>query len=471
MNAILGYCQLIQRDQSLSPCAKEGLQTIKRSGEHLMCLINGILAMSKIEAGRLTLNPTTFDLQEVLADLECLFRPRAEAKGLCLSFERSADVPRFVVADESRMREVLMNLLGNAVKFTNKGQVMVRALAQREAEPNLRLLVEIEDTGVGVSGEEIGRLFQRFEQTQSGRNAGTGTGLGLAISRELVRLMGGDITVRSQPGKGSIFQFAIRVALGNETDAAVVKKRALSRPVKGLRPGTPPLRVLLVDDVEDNRTLLVRMLGLAGFETRQALDGADGVASFMVWQPHLILMDKCMPVMDGQEAIGRIRATPEGRGVRIILLTASAFEENRQEALDAGADDYLGKPFRGEELFAKIQSLLQVEYVYADSAPAHAVSSPEIPPARLIPGSADHLPEQLIGGFREAILGVDVDRMLEMVEQIAACDAGLGREFRRLIQGFDYKKLLEILPAETHGRPTEDSDSKRSGPRGLCVDS
>jgi signal transduction histidine kinase/CheY-like chemotaxis protein len=450
MNAILGFSQLMLRTPTLTPLQNQYLATINRSGEHLLALINDVLAMSKIEAGRMTLNPTTFDLHALLADVESMFRLRIEAKQLRFSVVPSIEVPRLMVTDEAKLREVLINLLGNAVKFTDKGHIALRAWAEGNSERDRRLLFEVEDTGVGISGEEIRRLFEQFEQTQSGRQSGTGSGLGLAISREFVRLMGGDLTVRSQAGEGSIFQFSIPLAQGNEGDSDFSKKNAVPRRVLSLRPGKTPWRVLVVDDVEDNRVLLAQMAGAVGFETRQALNGAEGLEQFAAWRPHLILMDKRMPVMDGHQAINRIRAGAGGQEVKIIILTASAFEENCQEALAAGADDFLGKPFRESELFGKIQALLGVQYDYADPVPDETASALGNPPASLSGRAADRLPLELSVELREATLGVDVDRMLELIDQAANHDAQLGEELRGLVEQFEYKKLLQLLTPEAN---------------------
>jgi signal transduction histidine kinase/CheY-like chemotaxis protein len=450
MNAILGFSQLLLRAPGLTAMQKEYLDIINRSGEHLLALINDILAMSKIEAGRVTLNPGTFDLHNLLDDLESMFRLRTEAKQLEFSVQCGPEVPRLVVTDEGKLREVLINLLGNAVKFTEKGRIALRVRAERDSGSAMRLLVAVEDTGVGIAAEEIGRLFQHFEQTQSGRKAGTGTGLGLAISAEFVRLMGGEITVRSLVGKGSTFQFAIRLEQGKEDDPAFLKKGAVARRVVGLAPGQPSCRALIVDDVEDNRVLLARMLGNVGFEIRQAINGAEGVEQFAAWHPHLILMDKRMPVMDGHAAIGRIRACPGPQAVKIIILTASAFDENRREALDIGADDFLGKPFRESELFGKIKALLNVQYLYADPAPAQTPSLAQRQSTGSPARSNGGIPAALVNELREATLGVDVDRMLELIEQLAGHDAALGEELRRLVQQFEYKRVLQLLTRDAN---------------------
>ena len=445
MNAILGFSQLMLRTPALTSIQHQYLDTINRSGEHLLALIDDILAMSKIESGRVTINPTTFDLHGLLADLESMFSMRAEAKHLQFSIQRSTEVPRLVIADENKLLEVLINLVANAVKFTDKGQIVLRVQAEGTSEPSRRLTFEVEDTGAGISENEIGRLFQHFEQTQSGRNAGTGTGLGLAISREFVRLMSGDLTVCSQFGKGSTFRFEIPLVEGKEPDLTAPDRKTAPSRVVGLSPDRPPCRILVVDDIDDNRVLITRMLGAVGFEIREARDGAQGLEQFVAWQPELIFMDKRMPVMDGHEAIGLIRASPGGQTVKIVILTASAFDENRQEALDAGADDFMGKPFRESDLFGKIGALLGVQYVYAEAGANQAAPLFAGTPTKLSNHSFDHLPQDLIAELHEATLGVDLDKMLELIQQVAKHDPQVADELSRLVQHFEYKTLIELL--------------------------
>src|SRR4051794_23862960 len=289
MNAILGFSQLMQRDQGLTTRQTQYLGTINRSGEHLLALINDILEMSKIEAGRTTLNPSTFDLPALLDDLEMMFRVRTNEKKLSFSVERIGDdVPHYIVADINKMRQVFINVLGNAVKFTEHGGLGVRVLADRNAAKGPSLRVEIEDTGPGISQDEQDRLFRHFEQTKSGQQTGTGTGLGLAISREFVRLMGGDITLSGQVGKGSIFVIDLPL---KEGEAQAVQTKEKPRHVLRLQPGQAACRVLIADDIEENRQLLVQLLGPVGFEVRLAGNGAEAVKQFEEWRPSLILMD------------------------------------------------------------------------------------------------------------------------------------------------------------------------------------
>src|SRR5271168_77240 len=274
MNAILGFSQLMLRDQDLTARQSQYLGTINRSGEHLLALINDILEMSKIEAGRTTLNPSTFDLPVLLKDLEMMFRVRTDEKNLSFSVAIIGDVPQFIVSDINKLRQVFINVLGNAVKFTEQGGIGLRVRADREGAAGSCLRVEVEDTGPGISPDDQDKLFRHFEQTKTGQQTGTGTGLGLAISQEFVRLMGGAITVNSQVGKGSIF--VIHLPL-KEGDAQAVQAKDKPRQVLRLQPGQPPCRVLIADDIEDNRQLLAQLITPVGFEIRLAANGAEAI--------------------------------------------------------------------------------------------------------------------------------------------------------------------------------------------------
>jgi PAS domain S-box-containing protein len=440
MNAILGFSQLMLRDQDLTPRQCQYLGTINRSGEHLLALINDILEMSKIEAGRTTLNLSTFDLPVLLKDLEMMFRVRTDEKKLSFTVEMIGDVPPYIVADINKLRQVFINVLGNAVKFTEQGGIAVRVRANREAATGPLLFVEIEDTGPGISPEDQNKLFRHFEQTKSGQQAGTGTGLGLAISQEFVRLMGGAITLNSQVGKGSVF--IIQLPL-KEGEAQAVQSRDTPRQVLRLQPGQAPCRVLIADDIEDNRQLLAQLLGPVGFEIHLANNGAEAVRGFAEWRPHLILMDFRMPVMDGHEAIRRIRAMDGGKEIKIIAVTASAMDENRQELLGIGADDFISKPFREVELFQKIHTHVGVEYVYAkEGIPADQKELTE-----LTPDSLAGWPPELINPMREAVITADLDQLLAKIQEVDARDPHTARGLRRLAEGYQYQKLLDLFSA------------------------
>ena len=448
MNAVLGFAQLMLRDSELADHHRQQLTTITRSGEHLMNVINDILEMSRIESGRVALSPAPFDLHRLLDDLERMFSLRAQAKDLRFRVERLSQVPRHVVTDETKLRQVIINLLGNAAKFTPAGgEITLRLRSETEPDGMLRLGVEIQDTGPGIGPDELQRLFEAFYQTRSGREAGSGTGLGLAISRQFVRLMGGDLTASSQLGVGSTFRFDVRVGQPDET--APGEQNAPAHRVLHLLPGLPACRVLVTDDSQENRYVLQYLLASVGFEIRTAKDGAEAVALCKEWAPHLLLLDLRMPVMDGYEAARQIRAA-HGSAVKIIALSACVFAEDQQQALAAGADAFLSKPFLQEELLELIKQLIGVDYVNDDSKAGAveppASGKPEVPTADEIL----RLPTGLVASLREATILADYDQMLELADQVAIRDGDLGRRLRQLVERFDYRTLQHVLSAEKH---------------------
>ena len=443
MNAILGFSQLMQRDPTLTAKQRKQLDAINRSGEHLLELVNDILEMSKIEAGRITLNPAVFDLHSLLRDLEIMFRTRADSKKLQLAVERIGEVPRFVVTDEGKLRQVFVNLLGNAVKFTESGGIVLRVRTSHADQADLRLQAEVEDTGPGIPEQEMGKLFQYFEQTESGRMTGGGSGLGLAISREFVRLMGGDIRVQSQVRKGSIFSFDIQITTGEMTSVQV--KTELRR-VHTLRSGQIAHRILIGDNEENNRAFLSEMLTAVGFQAREATNGEETVQQFREWHPDLILLDYRMPIMDGQEAIRLIRALNGGDKVRIVCVTASTTDQNRREILAAGADDFLGKPLREAVLFEKIRTLLGVEYEYYDEGSDVPSILREAVDKGISLEVVAGLPRDLVDQLHEATINADFDLIMKLIDHVESIDGHVGQEMRNMADGFDYQGLLDLLP-------------------------
>ena len=353
MNAILGFAQILEQDPSLNPRQTEQVRSIRRSGDHLLNLINDILDISRIEAGRVELRPTVFHLGDSLETIEMMFRSRAEAKKLQLLMERDARLPAYVRGDEDKLRQILVNLIGNAVKFTEIGGISIRVrsepvTAQTEEDGRtLRLEFEVEDSGPGIPKSDQEMIFEAFDQAEAGVKAG-GTGLGLAISRRLVEMMGGKLTVESVEGKGSCFHFDV---LFEPAESIPEAKKSQSPRVVGLEPGTGPWRILVVDDVADNRLLLRELLRPLGFEIREAENGVDAIAIFAEWSPHAVLMDMRMPVMDGYEATRRIKTTEAGRDTPVIAVTASAFKDSMEEILGTGVSAYLLKPFQPGELY------------------------------------------------------------------------------------------------------------------------
>ncbi len=455
LNAILGFTQLMARDQHATPTQRESLETIGRSGQHLLTLINDVLEMSKIEAGRTTLYEENFDLYRMCEALEDMFRLRASQKGLQLLFERTADVPQYIRTDESKLRQVLINLLSNAIKFTEEGGVTLRIGAQEKSkmqEPGaplsptlITLHFEVEDTGVGISREDMTILFNPFVQTASGQGTKEGTGLGLPISRQYVRLMGGEIGVESEAGRGSLFSFDIQVT---QADAAKVHIELEPRRVVGVEPGQLasdglPYRLLIAEDKWTNRQLLVRLLRPLGFELREAVNGKEAIEVWEEWSPHLIWMDMRMPVMDGHDATQRIKATTKGQATVIIALTASAFEEDRRVILSEGCDDFVRKPFREAEIFEMLEKHLGIRFIYQEMQPSAAQISAAAQDT-LTDQAISGMPAEWISALHQAALEADTERLLTLAAEIHDTNGALADAITHVVYEFRFDILLEL---------------------------
>jgi signal transduction histidine kinase/DNA-binding response OmpR family regulator/ligand-binding sensor domain-containing protein len=355
LNGVLGFAQLLGRRKNRDAEDRHGLDVIIRSGEHLLGLINDVLSLSKIEAGSMTLEETRFDPRGPVRDVEKLLRFRAEEKHIRFTVDvDESQLPPIVLGDEVRLRQILLNLAGNAVKFTETGGVTLGARWNHG-----RATFDVEDTGPGIAAAELGRLFEPFVQSETGRRSKEGTGLGLALSRNLARLMDGDITVESAPGLGSKFHLDISLPAA-EAEAVAVDTRRVAAV-------TTPKRILVVDDTAINRSVLTQLLALVGFEVREAANGEEAIEQWRSWKPHLIWMDWRMSGMDGLEATRRIRAEEKDARTPIIALSASALDHERGEILAAGCDEFVAKPFREATIFATLQKYLGVEYVYEES--------------------------------------------------------------------------------------------------------
>ncbi len=453
LNAILGFSQLMNRDTNLSPEQQENLSLILRSGEHLLTLINQVLDLAKIEAGRITLNETVFDLIRLLDDLENMFQCKAQEKGLHLICDRYDDVPQYVRADEIKLRQVLMNLLSNAIKFTKEGGVSLRVASHKlngvstessqakqptSERGQLTLYFEIEDTGPGISPDELDKLFQAFEQTRAGFESQQGTGLGLIISQQFVKLMGGEITVSSTVGRGTIFKFDIHLGVA---DATAIKTKPPTRRVIALQPNQQSYRLLLVDDRWDNRQLLIKLLNPLGFEIKEATNGIEAIERWSSWEPHLIFMDMRMPVMDGYEATKRIKATIQGQATAIVALSASNFEETRAVVLSVGCDDFIHKPFREADIFDALHKHIGVRYLY-DEPPIEPNSTPT---QALTPEAIAALPAGWLASLQKAAIEGDVDLILIQIEQIRSQNDAVANALASLAKNFQFKQLLALI--------------------------
>jgi PAS domain S-box-containing protein len=458
LNAILGFSQLLARDPSLNPDQQQHLGIITRSGEHLLELINSILQMSKIEVGLVTLNNSTFDLHRLLATTEEMLRLQADKKGLQLIFDCPPNLPQYAETDEMKLRQVLINVIGNAIKFTSEGGVTLRIKNEKiNSKKNCRLLFEVEDTGPGISGEEMENLFKPFAQTESGRKAQEGTGLGLPIGKKFVQLMGGEMTVTSIVGEGSIFRFDITVGI---PDTVEIQATQTARRVVGIEPGQPEYRILAVDDRLESRLLLVKMLASLGFSVRDAENGSQAVEMWSDWEPHLIWMDMRMPVMDGYEATKRIKEHLKGQATVIIALTASAFDEEKSVILSAGCDDFVAKPFREQIVLEKMAKYLGVRYVYdrpnsvtpdenecfspaafPDDTAENAVAEPFV----LNAASFQIMPPQWVDELYEAADAVDNDWIFRLIASIPPVHASFASAIADLADNFRCDRIIDLI--------------------------
>jgi CHASE2 domain-containing sensor protein/CheY-like chemotaxis protein/nitrogen-specific signal transduction histidine kinase len=514
LNLILGFSQLMSRSSYLPPEHQEHLGIITRSGEHLLSLINQLLDLSKIEAGRITLNETSFDLHYLLDDLQNMFQLKAGNKGLQLLFDRTPDVPLYVRTDEVKLRQVLINLLSNAIKFTKEGGVSVKVktptfreplrgtrrvscagsgssqprgqkskplpLGERGASPvppsgsvlheedagseaqhrevvphshavksevnsPYSLFFEVEDTGSGIAKEELDKLFKPFVQTKTGHQLQEGTGLGLTIARSFVQLMGGEITVSSFVGKGTVFKFDIKVSV---VETADIKSQQPTRRVLALEPNQPSYRILIVDDRWDNRQLLIKLLSPLGFELWEASNGIESIEIWDKYSPHLIFMDMRMPVMDGYEATQRIKATSKGQATAIVAVSAYSLEEERTVAFGVGCDDFIRKPFREADIFDAMHKHMGVRFVYTEATVASTETKVDV----LTRAAFAALPPNLVANLRQAIYKLDVEMMQTFIAQIGELNQPLANAIASLAKDFKYQQLLDLTQPTTNSK-------------------
>ena len=443
LNAILGFSQMMRQDRALDPTQRENLDIINRSGEHLLQLINDVLEIAKIEAGKQQLTIRGFDLHGLVRDVTDMMRLRAEQKGLRLQLDQSAELPRYVRGDEARLRQILVNLVGNAVKFTEEGGVTVRLGIAEGASPRLR--VEVEDTGPGISEENRQKLFKPFVQLAEGA-AHSGTGLGLAIVSQFVQIMGGTIGMEDAPSGGSLFRVELPLERAEPAEIAASTEVGTGD-VVGLLPGQPAYRILIAEDQRDNQILLTRLLAGLGLENRVAGNGIECLRLYQAWRPDLILMDWRMPEMDGVEATRRIRLLPGGDRVKIVAVTASAFKEQQPELLAAGMDDYIRKPYRFNDVYDCLARQLGLQFAYRPETPAT-----ETLPTPLTPQHLEGLKEELRAELRDALLSLNHERIVTAIGHIAASDAELARTLSRLTDEFDYPSILNALDTVATGR-------------------
>lgn len=466
LNAILGFSYLLLHHDTVSERQQKHLNIINRSGEHLLTLINQVLDLSKIEAGRMALDERPFQFVLLLNELIALFELRAEKKGLCLLFNSDPDLPQMIQGDEVKLRQVLINLLNNALKFTQEGSVQLSVNSkqlsgqvekQHTNDDSLlteySLLFTVKDTGPGMTSQELECLFKAFVQTTSGHKASEGTGLGLVISQRFVRLMGGTIQVDSSPGQGSTFYFTIPV---KAFESPTFLQESSARPVIALEPGQPSHRILLVDRDVENRQLLRELLQPLNFELREAANGEEAIEAWAEWQPDLMWMGLLMPVMNGYEAVQYIREAEAGKPSQyssanslsllkkrtvILALTASAFEEDRKIALSKGFDDFLRKPFEPHDFFELLKRHLGLKFIYGDRPESQSPVFDDLPRLEAL----KNVPAELLQQLQHAAGTTDIMQISAVIQEIRRYDVDIAAILENFADDFEYEKILTIL--------------------------
>jgi len=473
LNTVLGFANIMAKNRTLSPDDQNNLKIIHRSGEHLLTLINDILDLSRIEAGKVGLNEKDFDLHYLLDDFKLMFEQKAQKKDLQLIFIRKSNVPKYIKTDQIKLRQVLINLISNAIKFTTKGSITVTVDLQhpsleikKEARP-ITLCFEVRDTGSGIAKADFENIFNPFIQTGTGKESDEGTGLGLSISRKFVQVMGGDIIVESSVGKGSVFRFHLQVYESKGVDLYLTKP---NQSVLRLAPNQPKYRILIVDDISANRQLLKNILESRGFDIREAENGKESIDIWRKWQPHLIWMDIRMPIMDGYEATRRIREEEQKSGSTedeksensinvtkhqaqtvIIALTAGVFETQRAEALKAGCDDFVRKPLNEQEIFEKMQKHLGVHFVYEEEQ--RAVDNKQQTGGKdvLTPEALAALPAEWMTQMKQGAIRADFILLSNINDKIRQHEPTLAGALAQLVEDFEYDEILALLQQTEEG--------------------
>jgi len=438
LNAILGFSELLRNSPNISGEQKENLNTIHRSGDHLLKLINDILDLTKIESGHINVEEKPLDLGNIVTETIDIMLQRAETKGLTLSFDQTSKFPRYIQSDAGKLRQVLLNFTSNAIKYTEQGEIKVRLDVVDE-----KLYIEVSDTGIGIKQNEIDQLFSPFVQV-SGASDKTGTGLGLAITKQFIQLLNGEYGVSSEFGKGSTFWAKIpyRQADGKSLETYAEQSKVVD--VIGFKGKPQHRKILIVEDHDDSRILLRSILKVLDIQIKEASDGQQAVEIFRHWKPDLIWMDRRMPILDGEQATKTIRNLPDGNGVKIIALTASAFNEERENIMALGMDDFITKPYRAHEIFQCMQEQLGYEYLYKEEQFEEKAGLPNIS-EQDIHKLLLRLDTETLDLLYDAAVILDMDSILPVIEQIKVSDTNLADKLMQLASHFQFNVILKLI--------------------------
>lgn len=444
LNVILGFAQLLGRSENLNSQQQQHLNLILTNGQQLLRLINDLLDLGKIESNRMELHSDWFDLYHLMNSVEEMFQLETQRKALELSVEIDPGVPQQIKTDEQKLRQVLVNLITNAIKFTDTGGIKVRvnveSTSSSDTAQTQTLRFEVEDTGRGISPDELEDLFEAFVQGEAGRNSRQGTGLGLAIARYFVKIMGGDIGVDSTVGSGTTFDFTIPIDFPVE----VVSSTQPDQQIIGLAPDSPQYRILIVDDLVDNRQLLRFMLTSLGFEICEAENGSDAITQFEQYQPQLILMDIQMPIMNGLEAIERIKTTPQGEATVILAISAYSLNDEQTETIHRYCDDIISKPIAQDILLDKIAQCLGVRYVYASEESTEFPEDNAEQRLRIVQ-ELNQMSDEWRSQLYDAAIACDLQRVLQLLEEIPEERLQIKESLNQLANEYQYDAIAEFV--------------------------
>jgi signal transduction histidine kinase/FixJ family two-component response regulator len=441
LNAILGFSRMLAREQMATTDQKEKLAIINHSGRHLLSMINDVLDLSKIEAERIELQENPFDLVALIKEISVMIQSRATEKGLSVAVEAESLNFPYIKADMGKLRQILINLLGNAAKFTDEGGVIIRCGNDPipEAPNRCHIVIEVEDTGPGIEPTRQAQIFEPFAQGIDGI-VSRGTGLGLSICKRYADFMDATIELESEMGKGSLFRLRLPAEIAAATD---VRTSIDDKPgVVGLASTQKTWRILIADDNRENLLLLKSFLEEVGYFVLEAENGKEALEAFKKESPDFIWMDMRMPVMDGYEAVRQIRQCSGGDTVPIFAITASAFREQRQEILAAGCNDMVIKPFQAHEIFEPMGRLLDIEYIYE---PKDEAAPARVPEVELTTAMLADLPDELLQELREAILALNREAALKVITRIADQAPEVAAGLKELVDNYQMVELRDLL--------------------------
>jgi signal transduction histidine kinase/FixJ family two-component response regulator len=451
LNAIIGFSSLLGHLAEQGSPERKHLEIINRSGEHLLCLINDVLDLSKIEAGHTQLNETVFNFHGLLSDLEYMMKLKGEAKDISVGVTWDSGVPEYIGADELKLRQILMNLMNNAIKFTEKGFVRLTVGLDKAdtSKESLKLRFKVEDSGVGISEKDMVHLFEPFSQARAGLESGEGTGLGLSISRNFVKIMGGELRVESRVGSGSTFMFNIPVkGVGkiDDRDRPKTSQKALA-----LVPGQPEFRILAADDDEDIRRLLRYILKPLGLDIRESSNGSETLGIIVEWKPHLVFIDLRLPGLSGKEAAARIKMEGDNAPV-LIAMSAGLFDHETEDSLSSGYNFLLHKPFRNMDIIRLIEEKLSVRFVYETDAAVKAAWNNDSLGSRIETLEKEH--PGLVARIEQACIEGDGEKMYRIIESIRTGNPDFADILSNLVDDFEFHKILSSIGELKKGKPS-----------------